>query len=792
MYESVPQELKSLPNWVGWKLETKNNKPTKVPYSRPGVNASTKDPKAWVSFNDVCNIISSKEKGIGFVFDGNGILGIDLDHCFNIDGTIISKFKDVLFALNSYTEVSPSGNGLHIFIKCKEIPYYSRDLPTDEHPEGMEHFGKKKNNLEIYSKVRYFTITGIKWNGCPPDIKEYSVEEIYKVCDPILEISRDTKPTTPAVFMSTSLTDEKIIDIASKAQNSQKFNSLMSGSKSEYNNDDSAADMALASLLAFYSNDPNQIERIMRSSGLRRSKWDNHKSYLKSMTIQKAIRDCPARYDPDRNGSVEEGKEIFKEMTSGETPIKKQPVPTTTNSIIKTIAPQISEEEWNKILLASRNSGELKSLPELPKGIFDDYLKIGTETSYSRPAYHFAALLTFASMILGRKVCVKAGIETIYPNIFTFVVGMSTISGKSSACNAVIRRYSDVINDSNGGNISEQPTPGKAKFISGLLSEAAIVQHLDATNNIFWHWDDAGSFFDGIESWNAAILSTLCSIYDGNKVERSLSSRGKQKPSDYTWTCEEPFLSILFNMTISDLETHLNGKVASSGFSPRIMWFFEYGGQRKPNRDLEDQYELRILKVKNELEYVYNIIRDRKSNDIIFTTSKAIEDWCTYLTNDFVSKHGDRNNSPGDDMYLTSIQRGMIHAYKIAMVFSIFDPDILREVQFSKNFPHKIKIPEKYEEAAIKIVNDYLIPRSNIISNICSNADVKNAQRMVLVAIDKMGRHATRSQIIRATRLKRRELNDALDSLVESDELICRVKDGTTKSVEEYIHKTTD
>ena len=95
MYESVPQELKSLPNWVGWKLEIKNSKPTKVPYSRPGVNASTKDPKAWVNFNDVCNIMPSKEKGIGFVFNGNGIIGIDLDHCFNLDGTVVEKFKIV-------------------------------------------------------------------------------------------------------------------------------------------------------------------------------------------------------------------------------------------------------------------------------------------------------------------------------------------------------------------------------------------------------------------------------------------------------------------------------------------------------------------------------------------------------------------------------------------------------------------------------------------------------------------------------------------------------------------------
>jgi hypothetical protein len=782
MYETVPQELKDLPNWVGWKLETRDGKPTKVPYSRPGVRAASTNPQDWVNFNDVCNIISSKEKGIGFVFDGNGIVGIDLDHCFNLDGTIKHKFANVLSTLKSYTEISPSGNGLHIFIKCEEHPYYWKDEPTDEHPEGMEHFGRKKNDLEIYSKARYFTITGMKWNGCPLKIIEYTADVVRKICDQILG-TRDEVKFTHTTPMSTQLSDEDILKITSHASNAHKFNNLWNGSKSEYNDDDSAADMALASLLAFYSTDANQIERLMRQSGLRRAKWDNHKTYLKSMTIQKAIRDCRVHYEPKSDGSVEEGKEISKQLLDPKEP---------NNSSIVVGANEKDIEKWNETLLEIRTLNKLKPLPQLPKGIFSDYLEIGVETSYSRPAYHFGALLTLASMILGRKVCVKAGPETIYSNIFTFIVGMSTISGKSSACNAVIKRYGDDINGTTEGNLSNEETPGKKKIISGLLSEAALIQNLNSSSNIFWKWDDAGSFFDGIESWNAPMLSTLCSIYDGNKVERTLSSRGKQNPQDFMWSCDEPFLSILFNMTISDLETHLNGKVASSGFSPRIMWFLEYSGERKSNKDLGDQYEQRIAKISDELKYVNEIIRKRQSNDIIFTTSSAIEDWCTHLTNKFTSTHGDKSNSPSDDMYLTSIQRGMIHAYKIAMIFSVFDPDVLRGIQFAKQFPYRIKITEKYENIAIEIVNDYLIPRSNAVSGICSNADARNAQRKVLIAIDKMGRHATRTQIIRATRLGKRDLKDALDSLIESEELILKPQVGSTKPMEEYIHVVDD
>jgi len=151
MYEHIPQDLTSLNNWVGWKLELRDNKPTKIPYSQVGVMASSTDSKTWRTFDEVKGIIASKEKGIGFVFDGNGIVGIDLDHCLT-NNKISDIFKHIPETLNSYTEISPSGTGLHIFIRCSEYPYTA---------------GKHKNNVEIYSSGRYFTVTGNVWLDKP-------------------------------------------------------------------------------------------------------------------------------------------------------------------------------------------------------------------------------------------------------------------------------------------------------------------------------------------------------------------------------------------------------------------------------------------------------------------------------------------------------------------------------------------------------------------------------------------------------------------------------------------------
>ena len=151
-YDQIPEDLKSLPNWVGWKLEERNGKPTKIPYSSTHDLASSTDPKTWRAFTDVCGIPPTKEKGIGFVFggvgeDGKVIVGIDLDKCLDESGNITNeKFVIVPQVLKSYTEVTPSETGLHIIVKCSEHPYYYRDEPNEDFPEGKEHFGKRKNN----------------------------------------------------------------------------------------------------------------------------------------------------------------------------------------------------------------------------------------------------------------------------------------------------------------------------------------------------------------------------------------------------------------------------------------------------------------------------------------------------------------------------------------------------------------------------------------------------------------------------------------------------------------------
>jgi putative DNA primase/helicase len=144
---AVPSELKRIPQWVGWKYEMVKGKRTKVPKNpQNGHNAASDNPKTWSNLEIALSAkVRYRLDGIGFVFSRNDpYCGIDLDDCRNPEtGQIEAWALDVVRSMNSYTEVSVSGTGLHIIVKGK-LP------PTC----------RKKGRVEMYDERHYFAITG--------------------------------------------------------------------------------------------------------------------------------------------------------------------------------------------------------------------------------------------------------------------------------------------------------------------------------------------------------------------------------------------------------------------------------------------------------------------------------------------------------------------------------------------------------------------------------------------------------------------------------------------------------
>src|SRR5918997_852027 len=119
--ENIPKELKVRPQWVVWKAV--GEKPDKVPYSaRTGRKASSTDLMTWSTFEEALEAYEKgKCAGLGFVFSsGDPYAGVDLDGCRDSrTGEIELWAAEIIDGLDSYTELSPSGEGVHIIVKGK-------------------------------------------------------------------------------------------------------------------------------------------------------------------------------------------------------------------------------------------------------------------------------------------------------------------------------------------------------------------------------------------------------------------------------------------------------------------------------------------------------------------------------------------------------------------------------------------------------------------------------------------------------------------------------------------------
>ena len=173
MYENIPQELRVLKQWVC------ANDSSKIPMqaTRP-YPASSTDPSTWASFEDA---LWAVEHGyydyIGFVFNNNGIVGIDLDGAVTALGwsPLATEIFDLCY---SYTEISKSGTGLHIFVKG-DIPF------------------KGKNNLvglEMYKAARFFIMTGN--SVCANNYIEENQEAIDTIIEKYFPETKERKTTT--------------------------------------------------------------------------------------------------------------------------------------------------------------------------------------------------------------------------------------------------------------------------------------------------------------------------------------------------------------------------------------------------------------------------------------------------------------------------------------------------------------------------------------------------------------------------------------------------------------------
>lgn len=257
--QNIPAELRLLRQWVCWRLEKRNCKDTKVPYHPRGSRADTSDPATWSDFAQVAAACANGNRfnGIGFVFAGD-YTGVDLDHHRDPNTGELDEFgRQSVERLNSYTEISQSGMGVHVIARG-QIP-----SATGRHDA--------KRGVEMYSAKRFFVMTGQHVEGTPLTI-EARQPEIAAMFREIFPPKNQRQEKAGANTLP--LSDNELIERASRARNGDRFSALWRGNVSAYGSK-SEADAALLKLLHFWTGgDKERSFRLFAQSGLKREKWE--------------------------------------------------------------------------------------------------------------------------------------------------------------------------------------------------------------------------------------------------------------------------------------------------------------------------------------------------------------------------------------------------------------------------------------------------------------------------------------------------------------------------------------
>ena len=157
-YNKIPKDMKRMKNWIVCKNMMAFSPNT-------GKIARPKTSTTWGTFTEAIQAFSNiadNYEGIGFMFSGSGLIGINIENCFS-DGKLTETAAAIVEMLDSYTEISTNGNSIHIIMKG--------NIPGVRNRQG---------NYSIYNSNCYFVMTGNILKAAPVSADQDRINDFYR------------------------------------------------------------------------------------------------------------------------------------------------------------------------------------------------------------------------------------------------------------------------------------------------------------------------------------------------------------------------------------------------------------------------------------------------------------------------------------------------------------------------------------------------------------------------------------------------------------------------------------
>ncbi len=270
----------------------------------------------WGTFGEAIGAYEENEdlQGVGSLVepdrtievDGENLypVWLDFDRCRNHQtGEIDPRVMYEIEKLDTYTEISPSGEGL----RC--IGWGKR------HPDSKTFFDIEDHDVEIYGGGvggrHLITFTGVPLEGYDKPIR--NIQDWIDETVPVHERDPEDQTVTPEPL---DLSDQEILRVMLSSKDGRLMERFMTGDENLWKGtrykSRSNADQGFFRKLAFYTRgDQERMKRIALSSGMRRKKWDRT-GYLDELCT-KGIKKCGGKfYDPEYSSKEEIVEGLFR------------------------------------------------------------------------------------------------------------------------------------------------------------------------------------------------------------------------------------------------------------------------------------------------------------------------------------------------------------------------------------------------------------------------------------------------------------------------------------------------
>ena len=423
------------------------------------------------------------------------------------------RHAKIYSAVQSYAEVSQSGKGIHIICRGK--------VPSSV----------RRDKVEIYSHSRYIICTG-------KTIREMPIVDCQEMLDILWKEMRGTlADSAPLIEFPERFSDGLLMELAGNAGNADKFDMLCNGMWEGLYPSQSEADLALLSILCFYSPSNEQVRRIFRMTKLgQRAKATENDKYLDYCLRRIRASELPERSEQQEEEPKEEAKPEEKESPHKEKKLTYPP------GLVGRLAQYITETNVRPVM------------------------EIGISASIALCAGMAGRCFNISNTGLNQYIMVLA----------------ATGTGKEGAASGIDRVISQI----------QSTVPAAGEFLgpAAFASGQAMVRWMSTNPSIVSVLGEFGLTIKRLSSSKATgaeltYKQALLDLYQKSGWHSTLRSSAYSDKEKNVESVKAPALTVLGESTQESILDNITPELIEGGLLPRFI-IIEYKGER-PKRNLQ-------------------------------------------------------------------------------------------------------------------------------------------------------------------------------------------------------------